>query len=128
MRPYALVSIALLLAACSHAETQSTDASTATPSPLKSCEARQITLDGVSLMIQANVDATVGRITILDSPNEETTAKALLEEKRLFGEMKPDSRTQTQAFKDGLVKIVDMCGNPATFNPPASPTPSPSQK
>ena len=124
MRPYALVSIALLLAACSATHTNDANAeATPTPLPLRSCESRELVLDGVDLVVLANVDSTVDRVTVLSSPSDDATTKALDDAKRVFGETHPDTRTQTRPFKDGLVQVVDMCGNLATFNPPSSPTP-----
>jgi hypothetical protein len=93
---------------------------------LRACEARDVVFDGVDMLVQANVDSTVGRVLVLHSPNDDATQKALDDVKKSFGETKPDNRTRTQPFKAGLVRIVDMCGNPATFSPPS--TPSPAQK
>lgn len=90
---------------------------------MRSCESREIVVDGVDMVVLANVDGSVDRVTVLNSPSDDATTKALDDEKKMFGETHPDVRTQTQQFKDGLVRVVDMCGNPATFNPPASPTP-----
>ena len=87
-----------------------------------------MTIDGVDMLVVANVDASPGTVTILHAPNDEAGQKALAEERKMFGQEHRDMRVQTQAGKDGLVKIVDMCGNLATYNPPPSPTPSPSQK
>lgn len=80
-------------------------------------------LDGVDMMVQANVDSTVGRVLVLHSPDDVATQKALDDIKKAFGETKLDNRTQTQPYKSGLVRIVDMCGNPATFSPPSTPSP-----
>jgi len=76
------------------------------------------------MMVQANVDSTVGRVLVLHTPDDAATQKALDDVKKSFGEAKPDSRTQTLPFKQGLVRIVDMCGNPATFSPPSTPSPA----
>ena len=78
------------------------------------------------MLVQANIDSTVGKVMVLHSPDDATTQKAIDDVKKSFGETKSDDRTQTLPFKQGLVRIVDMCGNAATFSPPA--TPSPAQK
>ena len=84
-------------------------------------------LDGVDFLIQANVDGTPGTVTVLHSPDDATTQRAVADERRFFGQEHRDMRVHTVPFKDGLVQIVDMCGNLATYNP--SPTPSaPAQK
>jgi hypothetical protein len=129
LRPYAFVSIALLLAACNSTHNDDTNSNaTPTPVPLRSCESRELVLDGVDMVLLANVDGSVDRVTVLSSPNEDASSKALNDERKIFGETRPDTRTQTRPFKQGLVQVVDMCGNPATFNPPSTPTPSPLQK
>ena len=125
MRTYALLSVALLLSACSGTR----DSSHASPSPratqlaLRACERREVVLDGVDMLVQANLDSTVGKVTVLQSPNDAATQRALDDVKKAFGEIKPDTRTQTLPFKQGLVRVVDMCGNPATFSPPSTPSP-----
>ena len=97
-----------------------------TQGALRACERREVVVDGVDMLVQANIDSTVGLVTVLHSPDDGATQKALDAVKKSFGETKPDGRTQTVPYKQGLIRIVDMCGNPATFNPPA--TPSPAQK
>ncbi len=131
MRAYALLSIALALTACSNTQQNRQTASptpSGSPLPLRTCEARQLTLDGVDLLIVANVDATPGTVTVLHAPDEAAAQKALADEHKLFGQEHRDMRTQSRPWKDGLIQIVDMCGNLATYNPPTTPAPSPSQK
>lgn len=82
-------------------------------------------MDGVDLLVQANADATPGTVTVLHSSSDEASAKALADERKLFGQERRDMRTQTVPFKDGLVKVVDMCGNLTTYSPAPLTTPSP---
>ena len=96
--------------------------------PLRSCESRELAIDGVDVLIQANVDATPGTITILHAANDDAAQQALSDVRKFFGQEHRDMRVQTQQYKDGLPKVVDMCGNPATYSPPATAAPSPSQK
>lgn len=89
-----------------------------------------MTLDGVDLLVQANVDGTPGTVTVLRAPDDAAAQRALSDERKAFGEAHRDMRVQTQQFKDGLVRITDMCGNFATYPPSATPSaaPSPSQR
>lgn len=90
--------------------------------PLRSCEEREITLDGAQLFIIANVDATPSQIVVLHAPNPDVRAKAYQHARAIFGDPHPDLRTQTRQYKWGMVQLTDMCGRPVM----PSPSPSPS--
>jgi hypothetical protein len=128
VRKNALVSITLLaLGACSHASTSEATASPSpagTPLPLRSCEERRLTLDGAELFIQANADQTPAQILILSAPDDESRAKAYQDARKLFGDPKPDPRTQTRQYKLGLTQVTDMCGRPVMPSPSPSPVSS----
>ncbi len=91
--------------------------------PLRSCEERRLTIDGAELFIQANADATPAQILILSAPDDEARAKAYQEARKIFGDPKPDTRTQTRQYKLGLTQVTDMCGRPVMSSPLASPSP-----
>ncbi|HET9029517.1 MAG TPA: hypothetical protein VFN49_05015 [Candidatus Aquilonibacter sp.] len=125
MRPQALlrtVALVVLSACSSHAgNTQSAASPSGSPAPLLSCEERHITLDGTSLLVQANIDRTPAQIVVLSAPDEEARAKAYQDARKIFGDPKPDTRTQTRQYKYGLVQTTDLCGRPVM--PAASPSP-----
>ena len=89
MRTHALVSVTLLaFAACSNAQhANSSPAPLASPSPLLSCETRELSLDGADIVVQANVDQTVASITILRAPDDDTRAKTFNDARKIFGEL-----------------------------------------
>jgi hypothetical protein len=89
--------------------------------PLTSCEERRLTLDGAEIFIQANVDGTPAQILILSAPDDEARAKAYQEARKLFGDPKPDTRTQTRQYKLGLTQVTDLCGRPVMPLPSPSP-------
>lgn len=66
------------------------------------------------MFIQANVDQTPAQIVILSAPNPDARAKAYDDARKIFGNPKPDARTQTRQYKYGLVQQTDMCGRPVT--------------
>ena len=110
-------------AACSnanHAENKSADAATATPAPLRACESREVTLDNVDMMLQANIDGTTAAITILHAPDADAQDKAVEEARKLFGAPHPDTRTMTHQSKWGIVEITDPCGRPVNAPSPAA--------
>jgi hypothetical protein len=121
VRPYAIVSIAVLLASCArHASSSSSPTPQPTPLPLRSCEVRTLTLDGAELVVQANADSTVASIVVVRAPDEQSRAQAYDDARHDFGEPNPDTRTRLQGIKDGLSQVTDYCGRPVL------PSPSPS--
>lgn len=119
------VAVALLTACGTHAGSGGKNASpgpSASPSPLHSCEERTLSLDGAKLFVQANVDGTPAQIVVLKAPSEEVRAKAYQDARKIFGDPHPDTRTQTQQFKWGMVQLTDLCGRPVM--PTASPAPA----
>ncbi len=127
MRTHALFSVTLLaFTACANAQraADSSPVPVASPSPLLSCETRELTLDGANLVVQANVDQTVASITIVRAPDEDTRAKAFNDARKIFGDPHLDTRTQTRQYKWGMVQLTDMCGRPVM--PPATATATPS--
>jgi len=128
MRTHALVSIALVaLTACasSHTSTEGSPSPAPAPSPLLSCETREFSLDGADLVIQANVDQTVGSITIVRAPDDDTRGKAFVDARKIFGDPHPDTRTETRQYKWGMVQLTDLCGRPVMPSAIASPMTSP---
>ncbi len=129
MRPYALVSIALLaLAACSgntNAKNAASPSPGGTPLGLHSCEQRELSLDGAQLFVQANADGTPAQIVVLQAPNDDVRTKAYQDAVKDFGEPHPDLRTQTKQYKWGMVQLTDMCGRPVVPQGSSSPTPTP---
>jgi len=128
LRTHALLSITLLaLAACANAQRAADSSPTplASPSPLLSCETRELSLDGAEIAVQANVDQTVASITILRAPDDDARAKAFSDARKIFGDPHPDTRTRTRQYKWGLVQLTDMCGRPVMPSATATTTPSP---
>ena len=125
MRPYALLSLAALaLAACSHAHDDASNgaSASASPPPLRSCETRELKLDGADLIVQANIDGSPATIDVASAPDDGVRAKAAAEARAAFGEPRLDPRTTTKPNKWGIIQITDMCGHPVS----AAPSPSPS--
>jgi len=113
----------LVLAACAggHAsENASPSPQNASPAPLRSCEVRELSLDGADVVVQANVDGTPASIVVIRAPDDEARAKAFQQARADFGDPKPDERTQEQQFKDGLTQLTDLCGRPVM--PSAAPS------
>lgn len=128
MRPNPLIPVALALL-CACAGSRQSTAATATspdasPSPLRSCESRELTIDGADVVVQANVDRTPASIVVVRAPDEDARAKAFEDARKDFGDPHPDTRTQTKQFKWGLVQLTDLCGRPVM--PASSPTATPS--
>lgn len=127
MRTYALFSVAALslLAACTGSRAD--DAASASPSPLASpaplraCETRELTIDGADVVVQANVDRTLGAIVVAHADDDAARTHALADAAKLFGEPHPDTRTTERPSKWGLVAVTDMCGR--TVTPSSSATP-----
>ena len=124
MRTQVFVLVTLLVpAACGGAHSDSTKAEQAnssapTPLPLRVCETRELTLDGVDMVLTANIDGTLASMTIVRAPDRDAEDKAVAEVRKLFGVPRSDTRTQTSANKWGIVGTTDLCGRPT-----ASPTP-----
>jgi hypothetical protein len=124
VRAHAVLPIALAsLVACagSHAESSASSSPTASPSPLRSCEIREFSLDGADLVVQANVDGTAASIVIVHASDDDARAKAYADAVKDFGDPAPDTRTQMRQLKDGLMQPADLCGRPIIM-----PSPSPS--
>ncbi len=81
-----------------------------------------MSIDGADVFVQANADATPAQILILSGPDDESRAKAYQAARSMFGDPRPDPRTQTRQYKLGLTQVTDMCGRPVT---PSSASPSP---
>ncbi|MDE2482217.1 MAG: hypothetical protein KGN02_08500 [bacterium] len=126
MRPYRLVSIALVaLAACSgHAQNDASPAPDATPAPLSACEVRELRLDGAQLVVQSNLDGSAASIVVVRAPNDDVRTKAFQDAVKFFGEPHPDTRTQLRQYKWGLTQMTDMCGRPVIGSPSPSPSPT----
>lgn len=123
MRTYALFSVAALslLAACTGSRAD--DAASASPSPLASpaplraCETRELTIDGADVVVQANVDRTLGAIVVAHADDDTIRTHALADAAKLFGEPHPDTRTTQRQSKWGLIQITDPCGRPVSPPP-----------
>jgi hypothetical protein len=125
VRTHLSLSIAALLAVCACSNGSSSQAgATASPAPLASCEIRQIQVDGASIELDANVDASLGAAIVLDSPDDSIRDRALADVKKVYGPAKPDARTTTRPWRLGLTRETDMCGRPIGSDAP-SPSPSP---
>jgi len=115
--------LTLALGACGSGSTSSQTSSAATPEPLISCESRTLTLDGIDLELDANVDGTLAEIAVTtQSPPETDREKAVADAKKLFGDPHPDPRTTTRPWRLGLIRKTDMCGRPLV--PEATPSPA----
>jgi hypothetical protein len=113
----------LALAACSNGGS-SQSAATASPEPLVSCETRQVQIDGADIELDANVDATLGKIVVVDIPPNGGYERIFADLKKAYGDPKPDPRTTTRPWRLGLTRETDMCGRPiSTGSPSPSPTP-----
>lgn len=75
---------------------------------------RELNLDGVDLLISANIDGTVRSIAVVHTTDDTARMKALADARKLFGAPQPDLRTQTQPTKWGVVRLTDMCGRPTS--------------
>jgi len=69
-------------------------------------------MDGADLIAQANADGTPAAITVVRAPNDDVRVKAFQDARKLFGDPKPDTRTQTRQYKWGMIQVTDMCGRP----------------
>ena len=129
MRPYAIVSIAALalLAACNseRAQNSATASPSSSPAPLRSCETRELNLDGADLVLHANVDRSVASITVVHAQDDAARSRALEHASKIFGEPHRDTRTATHPNKWGLVQITDMCGQIVSPVPSGAATLSP---
>jgi hypothetical protein len=115
VRANALVPVALIaIAGCArgHAQSNASPSPTSSPDALRSCEEREITLDGADLVVQANADGTPASIVVIRAPNEEARVQAFEDARKDFGDPKPDPRTEVRQIKDGLTQLTDFCGRP----------------
>jgi hypothetical protein len=116
--------VVLALGACSSGSSASRSDATAAPEPLVSCETRQVQIDGADIELDANVDATLGKIVVIDIPPTGGYEHIFADLKKAYGDPKPDVRTTTRPWRLGLTRETDMCGRPiATATPSPSPTP-----
>lgn len=121
MRTHLFLSLALLSLAGCGAQHQSGDAqASASPLPLRACETRELTLDGVDMMLQANIDGTPAAITIVRAPDRDSQDKAVEEARKIFGVPHADTRTTQHTSKWGIPETTDPCGRPVT-TPSATP-------
>ena len=110
---------AVVLASCSSASNASdssgaTASPDATPSPLKACETREVTLDGADLVVTANADATLSSVRVVDSNDNAASTAAEQSAERAFGPLHRDTRVIAHQNKWGLTTFSDECGRPAT--------------
>jgi hypothetical protein len=115
VRANALVPVALIaIAGCagSHAQNNASPSPTSSPDALRSCEERELTLDGADLVVQANADGTPASIVVIRAPDEEARVQAFQDARKDFGDPKPDPRTEVRQIKDGLTQLTDLCGRP----------------
>ncbi|MHB8146498.1 MAG: hypothetical protein ACYDGM_04460 [Vulcanimicrobiaceae bacterium] len=129
MRTNAYFQLILLLVATGCAAHRSADAAATplpSPAPLQSCETRELTLDGATVVLHANIDATLGTAVVVRAPSGEARAAALADVQRMFGAIDPDTRTVTTLNKWGVPFVSDPCGRPIAPSgaPSASPGPS----
>jgi len=129
VRANALVPVALIaLAGCAggHGQSDASPSPETSPDALRSCEVRELSLDGADLVVQANADGTPASIVVVRAPSEEIRVKAFQDARKDFGDPSPDPRTQVRAYKDGLTQLTDMCGRPVMPSPSPGATASPS--
>ena len=117
MRPQALFYLTLAgLAACGPAA-HSEPHSSASPAPLHACESREIRLDDTDIVLQANIDGTLGWITIVRAPDRDAQDAAIEHARKLFGDAHRDTRTLTHQSKWGILEMTDSCGRPVVPTP-----------
>ena len=107
------------LSACSASRSAGADAAPAF-APLRSCETRELSIDGADVIVVGNADARPGSITV-SGPDERARAEARNAIVRAFGEPSPDPRTFQRQWKYGLVRVTDACGRVILPNRAASP-------
>lgn len=116
MRPHLVLSLTLLSAlyACSgaHASSASNANATATPSPapLQPCETRELHVDRADLTVEANANATLASVVVVDAPNASAGNDAIKDAERVFGTPSPDPRIIERPWKLGLIQKTDPCG------------------
>lgn len=123
MRTNLFLSLTLLsLTACGaqHQSGGAQSTSAPTPEPLRACENRELTLDGVDMMLQANIDGSTAAITIVRAPDRDAQDKAVEEARKIFGLPHPDERTEQHTSKWGITEVTDPCGRPVA-NPSRRP-------
>ncbi|MEO9170485.1 MAG: hypothetical protein ABI282_05685 [Candidatus Baltobacteraceae bacterium] len=81
-----------------------------------------MSLDGIDMVLQANIDGTLGSITLVRSADSGAQDKAIDDARKIFGDPRPDTRTTMHQSKWGIVGTTDTCGRPVTPSPtPSSP-------
>jgi hypothetical protein len=120
-----LVPIALIaIAGCAggHEQSDASPSPSSSPDALRSCEVRELSVDGADLVVQANADGTPASIVVVRAPSDDVRIKAFQDARTDFGDPNPDPRTEIRAYKDGLTQLTDMCGRPVM--PSATPSSS----
>lgn len=72
------------------------------------------------MIVQANVDATLGSIVLARAPDAAAGAEAVADAQRIFGDVQPDTRRMNRPNKWGVPTITDPCGRPLSPSPAAS--------
>jgi hypothetical protein len=129
VRANALLPIALIaIAGCAggRAQSDATPSPQTSPDALRSCEVRELSLDGAELVVQANADGTPASIVVVRAPSDDVRVKAFQDARKDFGDPNPDPRTQVRDYKDGLTQLTDLCGRPVMPNPTPTAAASPS--
>jgi len=129
VRANALVPVALIaIAGCNggHEQSNASPSPPSSPDALRSCEVRELSLDGADLVVQANADGTPASIVVIRAPSDDARAKAFQDARKEFGDPNPDPRTQLRDYKDGLTQLTDMCGRPVMPSATPAATASPS--
>jgi len=112
------VSLSIASVACSGQHASDAAASPLpSPSPLQSCETRELTLDGTDLIVQANADGTAASIVVVRAADDDARTKALDNARHIFGEPHPDAQTVQRTNKWGLTSLTDPCGRPVSPKP-----------
>jgi len=129
VRANALVPVALLaVTGCAggHQQSDASPSPQGSPEALRSCEVRELSLDGADVVVQANADGTPASIVVIRAPSDDVRVKAFQDARKEFGDPNPDPRTQLRAYKDGLTQLTDMCGRPVMPSATPAATASPS--
>lgn len=79
-------------------------------------------VDGADLTIEANANATLASVVLVNAPNASAGALAIKDVERTFGDPSPDPRTIERPWKLGLTQLTDPCGR--VIEPSTSPSPS----
>lgn len=116
----------LALGACSGSANSAASEGNAreSPAPLRGCEMRELTLDGVDLVVSSNADGSLASIAIVGEASRENRTRALEEAEQRFGPIRRDDRTTTRVSKWGITVLTDPCGRPITAPPNATASPA----